>query len=280
MFEWLFLAGRVILLAFERVVVKKLGTNAHPIAAAFLFFFLGALFLLPFVFLDKLSSWSFLPYAILSGSVIAVADVLYVYALSKERISLIAPLYNMNIVFLLFTSVLLAHDSFTLPKLLGTIVIFVSLLLLQKEHFLGITKALKSNPVRAILISALLFALLRSVDALAFKSLSPPPFTYAFIMYLAASIIYLLAAVYLGKLSQIKSLLFERPKVSIASGFINGFSYVFLLFALSSIQVSIAEPIAMLSMPLAILLARKEFKEDQNWLSVLLMLAGSWLLFF
>ena len=118
MFEWLFLVGRIVLLSFERVLVKKLGIEAHPLVAAFLFFFFGSLFILPFVFLDKVSEWSFLPYALVSGTVIAVAALLYVYAFSKERISLIAPLYNTNVVFLLFTSVLLVHDSFTLIKLL------------------------------------------------------------------------------------------------------------------------------------------------------------------
>jgi transporter family protein len=226
------------------------------------------------------SDWSFLPYALFSGSVIAVADLLYVYALSKERISLIAPLYNMNVVFLLFTSAVLAHDSFTALKFLGTLIIFGGVLLLQKGHFEGLSQALKSNPVKAILFSALLFAVLRSVDALAFKVIAPPPFTYAFVMYSTASLLYLLSTVYLGKLTELKQLFFEKPKVALASGFVNGFSYVFLLFALSGIQVSVAEPIAMLCMPLAVLIAKKEFNEKQNWSGVVFMLVGSWLLFF
>ena len=99
-------------------------------------------------------------------------------------------------------------------------------------------------------------------------------------MYGIASLIYLLSTISLGKLNEVKLLFLQKPKITLSSGFVNGFSYVFLLFALKSIQVSIAEPIAMLSMPLSILIAKKEFNENQNWFGVVLMLLGSWLLFF
>lgn len=280
MLPWIFLAGRTILLAYERIVVKKLGTGASPLAAAFLFFFLGALALLPFALaLERVSDWSFLAYVAVTGTLIAVADVLYIYALSNERVSLIAPLYNLNIVFLLVLAVAIAHDSFTLPKMFGTLLIFGGAFVLQRAHFPDWRDLLRSGAVKAIILSGFIFALLRAIDAMAFKSLTPPPITYATLMYLVASLVYLLALVVRREFGSAIGLLKAKPGIALQSGLVNGFSYLFLLLAIARIEVSIAEPIAMLSMPLAVFLAQREFQERPAWEGVLLMLAGAWVLF-
>lgn len=54
---------RVVLLAFERVVVRLLGDEEGDIykniASSFLFFFIGGVCLLPFSIMDRVSDWSF-----------------------------------------------------------------------------------------------------------------------------------------------------------------------------------------------------------------------------
>ncbi|VVC03529.1 4-amino-4-deoxy-L-arabinose-phosphoundecaprenol flippase subunit ArnE [Candidatus Bilamarchaeum dharawalense] len=277
MFAWLALFGRIVLLAYERIFVKKLGTKANPLAAAFLFFFIGAVCLLPFAFFETVESWSFLGYAVLSGFLISLADVLYIYALSKEKVSLIAPLYNLNIVFLLFLAVLFAHDSFSFAKLSGVLLVFFGATTLHK--FPSLSKMFDSSAVKAIVLSALFFAFVRTVDAVAFKSFSPPAIIYAAVMYSVASVVYFVSLFFLGKLVEIKKLFYEKPVVSFQCGFVNGFSYLFLLFAIKEIEVSLAEPLAMLSLPLTIFLATHEFGEKPNWLAVAIILVGTWLLF-
>ncbi|MBI5223593.1 EamA family transporter [Candidatus Micrarchaeota archaeon] len=284
MLGWLFLLGRILFLAYERILVKKLGSGVSPLVAGFFFFFVGALFMLPFIFLFELPSLlltdlSFFPYALLSGSLLCIADFFYIYALSKERVSLIVPLYNFNLLFLLAFSVLFVHDSFSFSKLLGVIIVIIATFLLQRSSFPSFSEALKSKPVLAILLSGLLFALLRSVDALSFKTLSPPPILYAVIMYLVASAGYLLILVIQNQLHNLQKFVSHRPILCLQSGFVNGFSYLFLLFAIGEIQVSIAEPIAMLSLPLSVFLAQRELKESPNWPPILLMFAGVLLMF-
>jgi transporter family protein len=46
---YLALLGRIILVGYERIVVKQLGQRSNSVGAAFLFFAIATLFLLPFM---------------------------------------------------------------------------------------------------------------------------------------------------------------------------------------------------------------------------------------
>lgn len=278
MFEWLFLGGRVLLLGYERIVVKELGENSNALAAGFLFFFIGALCFFPFIIpeLAILQDYSFLWFAILSGALIGVADYFYIWSFAREKVSVVAPLYNTNLLFLAFLAILFAGDSFTIFKVLGIAVIFLGAFFLQKNNGAKIN-FLKSKPVLAILLSAFLFSVLRVIDSIAFKSLAPPPIIYATAVYLSASGVILLFMFFKKEVSQIKKLFLEKPRVSIISGAVNGFSYLFLLFAITRIEISVAEPIAMLSLVVAVVLAKIKFKENPNWLAVFTILLGSFI---
>ena len=70
---YLGLAGRITLLGVERILVKKLGTNADATCGAFLFFLVGGLVLLPFALMQDVESFAFAKGPLLSGAVYALA---------------------------------------------------------------------------------------------------------------------------------------------------------------------------------------------------------------
>ncbi|MFW6324828.1 MAG: EamA family transporter, partial [Desulfovibrionales bacterium] len=84
-----------------------------------------------------------------------------------------------------------------------------------------------------------------------------------------------------GRLPALFALVQARPGLSLLSGAINGFSYLFLLVALQHIEVSVAEPASMLGMVVTVLLSGWIFKEKilDRLVGVLVMIAGTWLLF-
>lgn len=73
----------------------------------------------------------------------------------------------------------------------------------------------------------------------------------------------------------------EKPKLSIMSGFTNGFSYLFLLYAIQKIDLSIAEPLTNLSLILTLLFSAFFFKENilEKMPGSVLILTGGWFLY-
>ena len=101
---------RVVLLAFERVVVRLLGDEEGDIykniASSFLFFFIGGVCLLPFSIMHRVSDWSFLIPCYISSLVYSIGSVAYVTSLATGEVSLVTPINSLNSLFLLLLSVI------------------------------------------------------------------------------------------------------------------------------------------------------------------------------
>ena len=84
-----------------------------------------------------------------------------------------------------------------------------------------------------------------------------------------------------GSTGMVKKVYLEKPMLSIASGFTNGFSYLFLLYAITNLDLSVAEPLTNLSVILTLLLSAVFFRENilTKLPGTILILAGGWLLY-
>jgi len=72
-----------------------------------------------------------------------------------------------------------------------------------------------------------------------------------------------------------------RLKLGAAAGAVDCYSYLLLMFAITRIEVSVAEPASMLGMIVTVILAHFIFGEKirKRLLGVVIMIAGAWLLF-
>jgi len=279
---YLALGGRIILLGWERILVKKLGEKSDSISGTFLFFGLGTIFLLPALFfVDIVLNTSILFYVTLSSFVYSIAFWLYVKSLSEGEASLVSPLYNFNVFFLLILAVTFLGEKLSLFKVLGLIFLFYGVSFLnRKRNIIESFKAiLLDKSCQYMIIASLLIAVGRTIDGNAIKITTP--ILYAFYLNVGISLFLLVYIMAKRNLSTTIKLFKEKTKIASLSGGINAYSYLFLLIAFTGIEVSIAEPASMIAMVITVILAGRILKENikERLLGVAIMLIGLWLLF-
>jgi transporter family protein len=280
---YLALLGRIILLGYERIVVKQLGQRSNSEGAAFLFFAVATLFLLPFLLLvGAPSSYGFLPLVALGSFVYAIAFVLYVKSLSLGEASLVGPLYNFNILFLLILTAILLGEPVTVLKIAGILLLFVGASLLNRTRNLlrSLGALFRDRACLLMILCSFLMAIGRTIDGFVVQDV--PPMLYAFCVYASISLYLLVYLSLTKKTGEMLSLLRNRPGIAVAAGAVNAYAYVLLLFAFTQIDVSAAEPASMLSMIATVILARVVFKEEigRRLAAVIIMIAGAWLLLY
>jgi transporter family protein len=280
---YLALIGRVVLLGYERIVVKQLGQRANSEGAAFLFFAVATLFLLPFLlFVDLPSSYGFLLLVALGSFTYAIAFALYVKSLSMGEASLVSPLYNFNVLFLLILTAILLGETITVLKVTGILLLILGASLLNQEKNLlrSLGALFKDRACLLMILCSMLMAVGRTIDGFVVQDVSP--MLYAFCVYAGISLFLFIYLLLTKKTGEMLSLLRNRAKVAIAAGAVNAYSYVLLLFAFTKIDVSVAEPASMLGMIATVILAWLIFKEKigRRLVAVVVMIAGAWLLLY
>jgi transporter family protein len=265
----------------ERIFVKKLGENSDSACATIVFMGFGGILLFPLLFFTEFHYYPLLWLTFITGIVYTAAFFLYVKALSIGEVSLVSPLYNFNIFFLLIFSAIILHESITVFKVLGiTLLIYgVSFLNRQKNFFLSIKAVYYDKACRLMITCSLMIAVARVMDGYIVRKV--PPILYA-LTGSATMLFYLLAyALWRNKISGAIRLVREKPLVSLASGFVNAYSYILMLLAFTVIQVSVAEPVSMISMIITVILAKYVFGEQirSRLVGAVIMLVGAWLLF-
>ncbi|MHA2060517.1 MAG: EamA family transporter [Candidatus Ranarchaeia archaeon] len=278
------LSIRIILLGFERVFLKMMGLKAREdqsIVVTVVFFGFGAIVLLPLAVLPLLNSLDGIFNAAISSVFYAVGFVFYSASLRRGDVSLVSPLYNFNLVFILGFSVFFLGESFTPFKVLGLVLMFFGLSYLEKGN--NIITSLKNvftqRSCQLMVIASLFISCGRIIDGFTVQSANP--LTYAFFIYLFVTI-YLLAVLSLRKKHiEIVELVRTAPKLSLASGAVNGLSYLALLIAFTAIEVSIADPASTLNIFIAMLLAARLLKEEvkQRLFATVIIVLGVLFLF-
>ncbi len=300
------LGGRIALLGVERIVVKRLGgdppatAGSRGSAPAFLFFLIATVFLAPLLAFHPLPApgrWLLVVAA--NSLVYAGAFVLYVAALSAGEASFVSPFYNFNVLFLLLLAAVFLGESIAAAKLAGIALLVVGSWMLARASGLarpfgrtrrsapgragdpapGPAAAAANRRAAALMIGcSLLMAVGRTVDTSQVRSIGSV--AYAFAIYAGVTLWLGVFAIASGHAAQAARLARERPWTAVAAGAINAFSYLLLLVALGSMEVSVAEPASMLSLLVTLVLAGLVFRERivGRIVPTLLMIAGAWML--
>ncbi len=280
---WAYLAllGRILLLGYERIIVKQLGTDSDSVGAAFLFFSIATVFLVPVLFFTRYpSDWSFLLWVLLASIIYSNTFVIYVRSLTMGEASLVGPLYNFNIFFLLILTSIFLDEKITWLKFSGIALLFygTSFLNRQSNPLKSIRYLFKDRASQLMILCSFLMAFGRTIDGYAVQSVSP--LFYSFCLYAGIS---LFLGIYLSlrrRWSYTIDLLKKKPGPASIAAFINAYSYLMLVIAFTRIDVSIAEPASMLSMIVTVVLAHYIFGEKirERLVAVIIMIAGAWLL--
>ncbi len=286
----LFMSVRILLLGFEKIAFKKLGEGRDPIATLFVLDILAVIFLAPFAVREYLSEpyargYSFVVVAAGSAAVSFAGILLYIRALSEGEVSLVGPVYNFNVFFLLAMSVVFLGESFSLLKIAGmAMLVWGSTFLNRGAGFGASLLALwRSKPCMYMIAASFFIAVGRIVDTRMVGMLAhnPPTVGYAIAQCLWSSVFALSLLAFRKRLRSGFSLLRERPLASFAAGATNIYAYICLLFALRGLEISLAEPLSMFGVLISVVLARFFYGEPirDRLLGASIMVAGAWVMF-
>ncbi|KLO21356.1 hypothetical protein X275_09335 [Marinitoga sp. 1197] len=256
---YLWLIIRITLLGYERIAGKKIATHEDEILSSWAFFFFSFLAFFPFFnYITILSLKS----AIFSGTIYSLSFFLYVYALANEDTSVIAPLYNMNVIFLIITTAIFLNEKITITKILGSLLMLYGVSYLKKDINLkeSYKNILKSKGAVSMLLSSGLMAIGRTIDGYFVKNIDS--LSYSISIYLIVSIYFFIITIIKYKSIKPHINIIKRKFSSLISGGIsNAYSYIALLNMFKYIDVSIAEPISMTSSLITAFFAKVIFKE-------------------
>jgi transporter family protein len=283
MLSYIALLGRIFLIGIERIIIKGLSKEDNNIIVTFLFFFLALFFFLPFIiFSKKPDDYSFLKTVIITSIIYTNSFLLYVKSISISEVSLVTPLYNFNVFFLVILTSIFLNEKITIFKILGLILlIYGSSFLTKQQNFFLSIKALFNNKGSLIMIiSSLLIAIGRTIDG-SITKIGVSPLFYSFFLYLFITIILFSIILIRRKLKEIIFLLREKTILSFLAGMTNAYSYLFLLISFKKIDVSIAEPSTMLGTIITLIFSKFIFKENikYRFIGALIMIVGAYLIF-
>lgn len=274
------LIGRIVAIGFEKILVKKL-SNFNSSVVSFWWFFLNIFMYLPVLFFVEIQDFTFIYCSLAAGVFYAFAFALFAKSMKYGEVSLIGPLYNFNILFILILAVIFLGEPFTIFKLLGILLLIygASWLSGESNFFKSYKSLLTSRGPLFMLLCSLLVAGGRIIDGFTMKhAVNPVVFALFSDLFTSAYLFFYLAAA--GKSGELGKILKEKPWHVIALSLCN-FSYLLLLIAFQYMDVSVVEPITMLSAIVTVVLAKFIFKERiaSRIFAVLIMWAGVFLLF-
>ncbi|MEJ5256638.1 MAG: EamA family transporter [Fervidobacterium sp.] len=255
----LWMTIRIVLLGYERIAGNRISRGSPTFVAAWGFFFFSFLSLFPFFnYITK----EILLLSLISGTIYSVSFSLYTYALGHEDASVIAPLYNLNAVFLVVLSAIFLGEQFSLKRLIGALLMIYGVSYLKKGDNIAISykNIFKSKGAVAMILASSLMAVGRIIDRKITIDVSP--IGYSVGIYLIISLYILLyGLVRKNKPVEYFNLVREKWLYLILGGICNAYSYVALLKAFNYFGVSVAEPLSMLSVFVTMFFAKVFLKE-------------------
>jgi transporter family protein len=179
-----------------------------------------------------------------------------VSSLSQGDASLVTPLYNFNIFFLAIGASWFLTEPLTATKVagLGFLLVGASFLIGESSFSRSLSSLTTNGPCRQMIGASFLIAIGRIVDKAHIGELNP--YIYALFLYLSISFWVGLYLLFTGRAGEISKVFKCRPALAITCGIGNGYSYICLLWALTSYNVSVVEPLSMLSVLVTLFLSK------------------------
>ncbi len=261
---YLALSMRVTLLGAERIFLKKL-ERYDSVAVAALFFLIAGVLLSPVVFLIPSNAYSIpmqtLGLAMISSTAYAIGFFAYVKAISLGDTSLVAPLYNSSILWLMVLGLVFLGEDVTIFRALGGIIMFIGVFFLYGGPLREKLVKIRNSPSSLLMITGSLFiAIGRTLDTFIIRTLNEVLYAW-----LANFLIGIILLGYLAlnriKIHTLNEIIRKKPKPLLLASLTNGWSYLFLLIAIQNLQVTVAEPISLLSTFVTAFLAKKFLNE-------------------
>jgi transporter family protein len=193
--------------------------------------------------------------AMISALFYSIGLYSYVKAISMEETVLIAPLYNSSSLWIFVLGFIFLGEQVTVLRVIGGILIFIGVFLLYTGNLTDKLNAIINSQGSLFMLAGSIFiAIGRTIDAYSVR-IADPMF-FAFLMNFYLGMYLLLATVILKRAHVIPKIVKEEPISLFWAGFSNGWAYLFLLVALRYIDLSIAEPLSLLSLLLTALLGK------------------------
>uniref|UniRef100_A0A7C5U635 EamA/RhaT family transporter n=1 Tax=Fervidobacterium nodosum TaxID=2424 RepID=A0A7C5U635_9BACT len=255
----LWMGLRILLLGYERIAGSKISKDSPTFVAAWGFFFFSFLSFFPFF---NTLTLDIIIKSLLSGTIYSFSFSLYTYALGHEDTSVVAPLYNLNAIFLMILSALFLDEPFTYKKFIGALLMIYGVSFLKKGStvFLSYKNLLKSKGSVAMLTSSLLMAFGRIIDRKITQNVSPMGYSVGIYLVISAYI-FMYGLINKNKINDYVKIVKEKATYLVLGGICNAYSYVALLNAFDYFGVSVAEPLSMLSVFVTMLFAKIFLKE-------------------
>lgn len=281
---WVFLAIRVILLGLERPLGKKVVAGYSPFAAGFAFYGAAMVALIPTLVIyshyHPLTSWHFLPYAIVSASLFITPFYFYIAALNHGEVSVITPLYSLGTLLVFFLPILLQGEAFTWLKLAGVLLLLAGSLFLMPgvNPLASLRNLLRDKGARFMLVNTALIAVIRLIDN---RAADFDPIYYGISCAMLCGIFFGVGVLVTKTWNELFALYKARKAFVWANGIVNGHAYVSLLAALGAgLDMSVAEPVSNMSMLIAVVMGHYMFREKirARLLASILMIVGVFLL--
>lgn len=275
---------RIIMLGMERIALKFLD-EYNSIVVGSLFFLVATIFLLPILIFIPFSAFlTIKPITILLGLlsslIYSFGFFAYVKALQEGDASLVAPLYNSSLLWLLFMGFFFLGEDVTVIRSIGVVTMCVGLLFLYPGSLMGKLKAIRNSRASLyMIIGSLFIASGRMIDTKIIMSLDER--IYAVFTNFFIGLFLFIPVIYQRNLHEIFKIIHKKKKIIISAGILNGWSYLFLLVAISYLQVTVAEPASLLSVFITAVSAKVILKEkvEQRIPGMLLMFISSLMLF-
>jgi uncharacterized membrane protein len=274
-----------VFIAFEKIIVRLLGDRQgnidYNLSATFLFFIFGAIILTPLAAFIPINNFIFLLPCYGSSLLYTVYSYSFVTSLATGETSLVTPIYSLNGLILIIFSFLFLSEPFTLTKIIGVILMIIGVSLLKdvRNPFYSVRYIISDIPSRMMFLAVTSQCLGRIIDKYYLPNVHP--ITYSTILYFFIAFNLMVILLIRGKTKTILKVFNKKPILSITSGIINGFSYLFLLYAMQQIDLSLAEPLTNLSLVLTLLFSLLFFKENimEKLPGSILILLGGWFLY-
>lgn len=234
---------------FEKILHRYILVKEDTISYAFIWHILSSLFFLPLFFIEFQ-----LPIIHYSWILVIISSILWALvaftgfkAYAHLEVSTKSPIGRSKLFFVLLFSVIFLKESLTIEKLIGTILIFVGIIIITYKRKIGFSK-LKERGVLLTLLSAFLMSIVLLIDKYATSYFNPG--MYSFLVYFLPAIV--LFPFVINKKNEMKSIIKNRFSATIGAVLLGAAYYYLLLRAFRLTEASIAVPIVELGTLVAV----------------------------